>query len=168
MKANLDLCQEEAPRMRYSSIEKHREGQKDIRVTFIDIEKAYDRVPRDEIWRCTRERNVPETYVKLIQDMYRGCQTKVRSAAGESGFNLDVGLHQGSALSPYLFLIIMDVLTEGVRKEVPESMMFADDIVLCGGREVDMTEYLDTWRKSLEERGMMVSRPKTQFMLFQF
>ena len=116
------------------TIEKHREGQKDIRVTFIDIEKAYDRVPREEIWRCMRERNVPEKYVKLIQDMYRGCQTKVRSAADESGsFKVDVGLHQGSALSPYLFLI----LTEGVRKEVPESMMFADDIVLCGGREVD-------------------------------
>ena len=47
-------------------------------------------------------------------------------------------------------------------------MMFADDIVLCGGREVDMTEYLDTWRKSLEERGMRVSRPKTQFMDFNF
>ena len=125
--------------------EKHLEGQKDIIVTFIDLEKAYDRVPREEIWRCMRERNVPKKYVKLIQDMHRGCQTKVRSAAGESGsFNADVGLHQGSALSPYLFLILMDVLTEGVRKEVPESMMFADDIVLCGGREVDMTEYLDT------------------------
>ena len=47
-------------------------------------------------------------------------------------------------------------------------MMFADDIVLCGGREVDMTEYLDTWIKSLEERGMTVSRPKTQFMDFNF
>ena len=127
------------------TIEKHREGQKDIRVIFIDIEKAYDRVPREEIWRCMRERNVPEKYVKLIQDMYRGCKTKVRSAAGESdSFNVDVGLHQGSALSPYLFVILMDVLTEGVRKEVPESMMFADDIVLCGGREVDMTQYLDT------------------------
>ena len=45
----------------------------------------------------------------------------------------------------------MDLLTEGLRKEVPESMMFADDIILCGGREVDMTEYLDTWRKYLEE-----------------
>ena len=41
-------------------------------------------------------------------------------------------------------------------------MMFAYDIVLCGGREVDMTEYLDTWRKSLEEIGMRVSRPKTR------
>ena len=101
--------------------------------------------------------------------MYRGCKTKVRSAAGESdSFNVDVGLHQGSALSPYLFIILMDVLTEGVMKEVPESMMFADDIVLWGGREVDMTEYLDTWRKSLEERGMRISRPKTQFMDFNF
>ena len=153
------------------TIEKHREGQNDIRVTFVDIEKAYDRVPREEIWRCMRERNVPETYVKLIQDMYRGCQTKVRSETGKSdSFNVDVGLHQGSTLSPYLFVILMDVLTEGVRKDVPESMMFADDIILCGGREVDMTEYLDTWRKSLEERerGMRVSRPKTQFMDFNF
>ena len=84
--------------------------------------------------------------------MYRGCKTKVRSAAGESdSFNVEVALHQGSALSPYLFLILMDVPTEGVRREVPESMIFADGIVLCGGREVDMTEYLDTWRKSLEE-----------------
>ena len=143
------------------TIEKHREGQKDIRVTFIYIEKAYDRVPREEIWRCMRERNVPAKYVKLIQDIYRGCQTKVHSAAGESdSFTVDVGLHQGSALSPYLFLILMDVLTEGVRKEVPESIMFADNIVLFGGREVDMTEYLETWRKSLQERGMRISRPK--------
>ena len=82
--------------------------------------------------------------------------------------NVDVGLHQGSALSPCLFLILMDVLTEGVRKEVPEYIMCVDNIVLCGGREVDMTEYLDTWRKSLEERGMRVSRPKTQYMDFNF
>ena len=64
----------------------------------------------------------------------------VRTVAGESSkFNVEVGLHQGSALSPYLFLILMDVLTERVRKEAPESMLFADDIVLCGDKDVDMT-----------------------------
>ena len=62
----------------------------------------------------------------------------------------------------------MDVLTEGVRKEVPESITFADAIVICGGRKVDMTEYLGTWSKSLEERGMRVNRPKTQFIDFNF
>ena len=36
-------------------------------------------------------------------------------------------------------------------KEVPDSMVFADDVVLCGSNEVDMTEYLESWRQSLEE-----------------
>ena len=36
----------------------------DIRVTFIDLTKAYDRVMREDIWRCTKERNLPEKHVK--------------------------------------------------------------------------------------------------------
>ena len=74
------------------TIEKHREGQKNIRVTFIDLEKAYDRIPREEIWRCSRERNVPENYIIIVQDMYRGCKTVVRSAASESNsIGVEVG-----------------------------------------------------------------------------
>ena len=69
---------------------------------------------REEIWRCTRKCNVPENYVKLIQDIVlRLSNQGVRVAGGESNmFNVDVGLHQWSAFSPYLFLIHMDVLTD--------------------------------------------------------
>ena len=42
------------------TIQKHREEQNNIRVKFIDLEKAYDSIPRVEIWRSSRERNVPE------------------------------------------------------------------------------------------------------------
>ena len=45
-----------------------------------------------------RERNVPEKYIRLVQDMYmyRGCKTVVRSEAGESNiFGVEVGLRQG-------------------------------------------------------------------------
>ena len=52
------------------------------------------------------------------------------------------------------------------KRTAPESMLFTDDIMLCGDKDVDMTEYLESWRKALEERGMRVSRPKTQFMDF--
>ena len=38
----------------------------------------------------------------------------------------------------YLILLLMDVSTEDVRKDAPGSMMFADDIVLCGNDEIDM------------------------------
>ena len=46
-------------------------------------------------------------------------------------------------------------------------MMFVDDIVLFGDGETDMTEYLETWRRALQDRGMRIShisRPTTQFM----
>ena len=69
----------------------------------------------------------------------------MRSAAVESNsFWVGVGLHQCSALSPYLFPLLMDVLTEDVRKDVTGSMVFADDSVLCGDDETDTTEYLET------------------------
>ena len=77
--------------------------------------------------------------------MYRGCKTIVRSAAGDSNsFGVEVGLHQCSALSPYLFLLLMDVLTEDVRKNVPGSIIFTVDIVICGDDETHSAEYLDT------------------------
>ena len=67
-----------------------------------------------------------------------------------------------------MFLLMMDVLTEDVSKDVPGSIMFADDIVLYGDDETYMTEYLETWRKALEDREMRISRPKIQFMDFNF
>ncbi|XP_063593044.1 uncharacterized protein LOC134770105 [Penaeus indicus] len=36
-------------------IEKHRERQENLHCTFIDLEKAYDWVPREELWACMRE-----------------------------------------------------------------------------------------------------------------
>ena len=58
--------------------------------------------------------------------------------------------------------MVMAIPTEKVRKELPESMVFADDVVMCGANEVDLKEYLESWRKALHEMGMRVSRPKPQ------
>ena len=64
-----------------------------------------------------------------------------------------------------MFLLLMDVLTEDVRKDEPVSMMFTDDTVLCGDDETDMTVF-DRVLGDLEEsiRGQRVSIPKTQFI----
>jgi len=56
---------------------------------------------------------VPEQYINIIKDMYEDCSTSVRTDSGlTSKIQIEVGLHQGSALSPLLFIIIMDVLAE--------------------------------------------------------
>ena len=132
---------------------------------FIDLKKAYDRVPREELWECMHQAGVPECYVESIQDMYEGARTSVRSAAGlTEDFEVRVGLHQGSALSPFLFAIIMDMLTKDVRKEAPWDMMFADDVVLCREDKEELEVSLERWRKVFEERGLSVSRKKMEYL----
>ncbi|KAK3538435.1 hypothetical protein QTP86_002335 [Hemibagrus guttatus] len=131
----------------------------------MDLEKAYDRVPREELWYCMRKSGVAEKYVRVVQDMYERSRTVVRCAVGQTEeFNVEVGLHQGSALSPFLFAIVMDQLSEEVRQESPWTMMFADDIVICSESREQVEENLERWRFALERRGMKVSRSKTEYM----
>ncbi|KAJ8363293.1 hypothetical protein SKAU_G00121240 [Synaphobranchus kaupii] len=146
-------------------MEKYREGQKELHSVFVDLEKAYDRVPREEVWYCMRKSGVAEKYVRSVQDMYEDSVTVVRCAVGVTeAFKVGVGLHQGSALSPFLFAMVMDRLTDEVRQESPWTMMFADDIVICSESREQVEEILEKWRYALERRGMKVSRRKTEYM----
>ena len=65
--------------------------------------------------------------------LYKGCKTTV-SVNGEilSSFSVKIGLHQESALSPLLFIMVMDVLTEDVRNGSLMELLYADDLFLCG------------------------------------
>ncbi|KAK3552730.1 hypothetical protein QTP86_021110 [Hemibagrus guttatus] len=128
-----------------------------------NLEKAYDRVPREELWYCMRKSGVAEKYVRVVQDMYERSRTVVRCAVGQTEeFNVEVGLHQGSALRPFLFALVMDQLSEEVRQESPWTMMFADDIVICSESREQVEENLERWRFALERRGMKVSRNSKQ------
>ncbi|KAK3552015.1 hypothetical protein QTP70_031597, partial [Hemibagrus guttatus] len=94
-------------------MEKYRDGQRELHCVFVDLEKAYDRVPREELWYCMRKSGVAEKYVRVVQDMYERSRTVVRCAVGQTEeFKVEVGLHQGSALSPFLFAMLMDQLSE--------------------------------------------------------
>ena len=75
--------------------EKCREKNKDLHMVFVDLEKIFDRIPRDLIWWCLRKKVVPEENVSIVQDMYKSSKTQVLTKKGETEyFPIEVGLHQ--------------------------------------------------------------------------
>ena len=112
-----------------------------------------------------RKSGIVEKYVRLVQDMYEGSETVVRCAVGTiESFKVKVGLHQGSALSLFLFAVIMDRLTDEVRREPTWMMLFADDIVICEETRQEVEQRLKSWKYALERREMKVSRSKTKYL----
>ena len=87
---------------------------KELWMAFVDLEKAFDRVPREVVWWALRKVGVEEWLIKVIQSMYVGVTTAVRMKGEESmEFHVKVGVHQGSVLSPLLFTIVLEALSSG-------------------------------------------------------
>ena len=74
---------------------------------FIDLEKAFDRVLRKVIEWALRRKMVPERMVEAIMTLYVETRTRVKTMAGVSkDFDIGVAVHQGSILSPLLFIVV--------------------------------------------------------------
>ena len=66
--------------------------------------------------------------------IYKEQKRKLRVGFGLlEEFSVKVGVHQGSALSPLLFAIVIDELTENARKGWTKQILCADDLILMGG-----------------------------------
>ena len=93
--------------------EKQMTANKTLYMVFVDLEKAFDRVPRSFIWGAMRTLGIEEWLVRVAQSMYENVSSRVRVGEGFSdAFGVKVGVHQGSVLSPLLFIIVMEALSK--------------------------------------------------------
>ena len=104
--------------------------------------------------------------MSAVMAMYDEALTVVRTSDGDSdSFEVKVGLHQGSVLSPLLFVIVMDVVSRVVRGGLPWELLYADDLVLMDETENGLKEKFQKWKACMEAKGLKVNIGKTKVMV---
>ena len=72
----------------------YRDRKVDLHLVFVDLEKAYNRVPREVLGRWLEEKRMLSLYIRVIKEMYEGGRTSVRTPGGVTNdFFIGMSLH---------------------------------------------------------------------------
>ena len=133
---------------------------------FVDLEKAFDRVPEEVISWAMRKLGVEEWLELAVMSMYSGAKTVVRTVYGNcKSCEVKVGMHQGSALSPLFFVIVMEAISREFRVALPWELLYADDLAVTAETEEELIKRLNEWKDNVESKGMRVNMYKTKVMI---
>ena len=111
--------------------EKHLSANKPLYMAFVDLEQAFDRFPRYVIWWAMRKLGIDEWLVRLVQSMYTDVRSRVRVGNRyREEFGVAVVVHQGSVLSPLLFIIVLEALSREFRTGCPWELLYTDDLMI--------------------------------------
>ena len=139
---------------------------KRLYMAFMDLEKAFDRVPWKVIWWAQRKLGVEEWIVWLVQGMYANGRSRVCLCKGFSQeFEVKVGVYQGSVLSPLLFIIVLEALSDEFRAGVPWEDLYADDLGIIADSLEECVWRLLLWKEVMEKKGLRVNAGKPKFMI---
>jgi len=129
----------------------------------LNLEQAFDRVPREVINWAMCKLGVEEWLVSTAMSMYTGAKTVVRTVNGNSkGFEVKVGMHQGSALSPLSFVIVMEAISREFRVALPWELLYTDDLAVIAETEEELIKRLNAWKDNMESKRMRVNMNKTK------
>ena len=88
--------------------------------------------------------------------LYEGAKTRIRLDSEMSGeFEVKVGMHQGYVQSPFVFAVVVDVVTEFTR--VLSELLYADDLVLMSETIEGLRNKFLKWKEAFESKGMKVN-----------
>ncbi|KAK6744938.1 hypothetical protein RB195_011573 [Necator americanus] len=141
-------------------LEKHREKNRSVHLAFLDLEKAFDRVPHELLWMFMRShtRRIPEEYVRWKKLLYAKPTSVLRCAVGTSRpFPVQVGVQQGSSLSPLLFIMCKDTITKEIQKQHPWTLLFADDVMLASESRDVLQKHVQSWKDRLQQYGLRLN-----------
>ena len=98
--------------------------------------------------------------------MYENVRSRVRvSSEYSEEFSVKVGVHQGSVLSPLLFIIVLDALSQEHRTGCPWELLYADDLVIISDNLEELLQKVQTWKDAMEDKGLRINMGKTKIMI---
>ena len=131
--------------------EYHAKGKK-LCMCFVEVEKVFDEVLRKVLEWAMRMKCIPEVLVRSVIGLYEGARTRVRVDSELSKeFYLNVEVHHGSVLSPFLSAMVVDVVTQLAGEGSLGEFLYADDLVL-------KSEKVDLWINSYNGRRLLRGR----------
>jgi len=141
---------------------------------FVDLDKAYDRVPQGKLWRVLQEYGI-DGRLLLAKSFY--CQPEVCVCVNgkqSKPFHVGVGLGQGCVLSRLLFIIYMNWIDKHnqtndcamIENCKINHSLFADDLVLLFSTESGHKCALYDFAAVCDNAGMKISTSKTEVLIF--
>ena len=85
---------------------------------FFDWEKAFDKIDHEELIKAIERFKLPEQVIRVIRSFYENQRFFIEDKVGNSEKKQNTGIRQGCPLSPYLFVLVMTVMTHDVHETI--------------------------------------------------
>ena len=136
----------------------------DQHICFMDLEKAFDRVPSDKMWKVIEGTGISSKLLMAIMSTYKDQQSAV--IGDTSYFAINTGVRQDSVLSLLLFIICLNLFMMNVTREDyhAECFGYADDVARTTDSREKLQDIMNQWDRELTRAGLKLSYAKTEYM----
>ncbi|KAJ4745251.1 RNA-directed DNA polymerase (reverse transcriptase)-related family protein [Rhynchospora pubera] len=148
-----------------------------------DVSKAFDKLEWVFLARAMEYLNVPSKIINLMLSSYKRARVSININGKGDGFITPTrGLRQGCPMSPYGFIIAMEMLSRRLTKALREGkisgvklahtsptithLMYADDLILLGGtRHGELEQFIHILNQFADASGLMMNPEKSKLWL---
>ena len=147
-------------------VEKRPEVPGSVALGFVELEKAFDTVPRAMVMATLRWIGVPEAEVRIVESTHE--KKTARMVVGEGALEeseVKIGLRQGRVFSPLLFTAVLDLISrKTVVKDAMKKLLCADDLALVANGKQELQETTEEWKGLFIKHGLKLDLEKTEVL----